>query len=398
MDRDQHARVLSLTGSGGYRLPYWRLSGFYFFYFALLGALVPYWGLFLQGRGFDAVAIGELMAILMATKIVAPNVWGWLGDRLGHRMQIVRLASLVSILVFAGMYWADGFLAIALVMALYSFFWNASLPQFEVVTFTYLRERVARYALIRVWGSIGFILTVIALGALIEWRGVEVVLHAVLGIFLAIWFSTLLVRDPDPEPHPVAQASLASVLRSPAIIAFFAAVFLMQASHGPYYAFYSIFMKDMGYSEGLIGQLWALGVLAEVGLFLVMHRLLETWGARRVLVASLALAALRWVLIGHFADSLALVVVAQLLHAATFGTFHAASIHLVHHYFRGRHKGRGQALYSSVSFGAGGAVGSLASGYAWDGIGAAFTYSLAGAVALLGAFTAWRWIDRANDY
>ena len=378
-------------------MPYWRLSGFYFFYFALLGALVPYWGLFLRERGFDAVAIGELMAILMATKIVAPNVWGWLGDHLGHRMRIVRLASLVSLLVFVGMFWAQGFWAIALVMTLYSFFWNASLPQFEVVTFSYLKERAARYARIRVWGSIGFIATVMLLGGLVEWRGPEVVLPAVLFIFMAIWFSSMLVRDPDPEPHPPDQQSLRSILRRPAIIGFFLAVFLMQASHGPYYAFYSIFMKDQGYSETLIGQLWALGVLAEVGLFVVMHHLLDRFGARRVLVASLVLAALRWWLIGNYVDSLALLLVAQLLHAATFGTFHAAGIHLVHHYFRGRHKGRGQALYSSVSFGAGGAVGSLASGYAWQGMGPALTYGVAALVALLGAFVAWRWIDTGHD-
>lgn len=379
-------------------LPYWRLSGYYFFYFALLGALVPYWGLFLRERGFDAVAIGELMAILMATKVVAPNVWGWLGDRMGHRMQIVRLASLVSVIVFAAMFWAQSFWAIALVMTLYSFFWNASLPQFEVVTFTYLKEKVARYARIRVWGSIGFIVTVVVLGVLVDRSGPEVVLPAVLVIFVSIWLSTLLVRDPDPEAHVHEQPPLWDVLKRPAIVGFFLAVFLMQASHGPYYAFYSIFMKDHGYSESLIGQLWALGVLAEVGLFVVMHHLLERFGARLVLVASLLLAALRWILIGQFADSLAVVIVAQLLHAATFGTFHAASIHLVHHYFRGRHQGRGQALYSSVSFGAGGAVGSLASGYTWEGIGPGFTFAAASALAVLGALAAWRWIDRQHDF
>ena len=374
-------------------MPYWRLSGFYFFYFALLGALVPYWGLFLRGRGFDAVAIGELMAILMATKVVAPNIWGWLGDHLGHRMRIVRLASLVSLLVFCGMFWAQSFWAIALVMALYSFFWNASLPQFEVVTFSYLRELAPRYARIRVWGSIGFIVTVIVLGWLVEWRGAEILLPSVLFIFVAIWLSALLVRDPDPEPHPQHQQSLAQILKKPAIIGFFVAVFLMQASHGPYYAFYSIFMTDHGYTETLIGQLWALGVLAEVGLFVVMHHLLERFGARRVLVISMLAAALRWLLIGGFADSLASLVIAQLLHAATFGTFHAAGIHLVQHYFRGRHKGRGQALYSSVSFGAGGAVGSLASGYAWEGLGPAMTFGTASMLAMLGAFVAWRWVD-----
>ena len=197
---------------------------------------------------------------------------------------------------------------------------------------------------------------------------------------------------------PPDQQSLRSILKKPAIIGFFLAVFLMQASHGPYYAFYSIYMKDHGYTETLIGQLWALGVLAEVGLFVVMHHLLQRFGARRVLIASLALAAARWLLIGGYPDSLVLLAVAQLLHAATFGTFHAASIHLVYHYFRGRHKGRGQALYSSVSFGAGGAVGSLASGYAWEGVGPGMTFGAASVIAALGAVAAWRLIDGRHDY
>ncbi|HIP53157.1 MAG TPA: MFS transporter, partial [Chromatiales bacterium] len=101
-----------------------------------------------------------------------------------------------------------------------------------------------------------------------------------------------------------------------------------------------------------------------------------------------------WLLIALFPRWLWVLVGAQLLHATTFGTFHAAAIHLVHRYFRGRHQGRGQALYSSVSFGAGGAVGSLASGYIWSGLGPAWTYGVSTLVALLALFTAWRWVDR----
>ena len=379
-------------------MPYWRLSSYYLFYFAALGALVPFWGLYLQSLGFGALAIGQLMAILMATKVVAPPLWGWLGDHLGHRMRIVRLASLASALVFGGMFWVEGFWPIALVMILFSFFWNASLPQLEVVTFTYLGDRAARYARIRVWGSIGFIVTVMLLGVLVDAHGTRVVLPAVLFIYVSIWLSTLLVRDPAPEPHPEEQPSILAVLRRPAILAFFAAVFFMQMGHGAYYAFYSIYMEEHGYSKTLIGLLWALGVLAEVALFLIMHRLLARWGGRRVLVASLLIAAVRWVMIGLFPASLPLMLLAQLLHAATFGTFHASAIHLVHHYFRGRHKGRGQALYSSISFGAGGAVGSLASGVTWEALGPTDTFLLSSAVAVVGAFIAWRYIDRAHDF
>jgi PPP family 3-phenylpropionic acid transporter len=377
-------------------MPYWRLSSFYFFYFAALGALVPYWGLYLKSLGFGAVEIGSLTAILMATKVVAPYIWGWLGDHLGYRMRIVRIASLVSAAAFTLMFWVDSFWSIAAVMTLFSFFWNASLPQLEVVTLNYLGSQVRRYALLRVWGSIGFILTVLLLGWLVDRQGPAIVLSVVFMIYLGIWLTTLTVRDPAPEVHPHQQPPILAVLLQPSVLAFFGAVFLMQLSHGPYYAFYTIYMTEFGHSKTLIGGLWALGVAAEVVIFMFMHHLLERFGARRVLVASLGVAALRWVLIGVFPAELWVMLIAQLMHAASFGTFHGSAIHLAHHFFKGRHKGRGQALYSSLSFGAGGAVGSLLAGHAWESLGPMTTYGLAGAAALVGSLVAWRLIDQRN--
>jgi len=373
-------------------MPYWRLSGFYLFYFAALGALVPYWGLYLKQLDFDAVQIGGLMALPMATKFVAPYVWGWLGDRLGQRMAIVRLGSLLTSIIFVSVFWLQGFWALGLAMILFSFFWNAVLPQFEAVTLAYLGARVARYARIRVWGSIGFIITVALLGMAVDREGPAVVLPVLFGIYLAIWLSSLLISDPRREPVATEQPPILSILRRPPVIAFFVVCFLLQAGHGTYYAFYSIYMESWGYSKTLIGQLWALGVIAEVIVFLFMHRLLHLFGARRLLLASLLLAALRWIVIGNFSESLPLLFGAQLLHAASFGTFHASAIHLVHHYFTGRHQGRGQALYSSLSFGAGGAAGSLYSGFLWTSAGPAMAFGLSAALSLLAFAIALRWV------
>lgn len=378
-------------------MPYWRLSGFYFFYFAALGALVPYWGLYLKSLGFGAVDIGALTAILMATKIVAPYIWGWLGDHLGHRMRIVRSASLVSVLAFTLMFWVDTFWAIAGAMTLFSFFWNASLPQFEVVSLNYLGNQVKRYALLRVWGSIGFMMTVLLLGWLVDREGPAIVLSVVFMIYLGIWLASLTVRDPDPEAHPPDHRSIWQVLRQPAVIAFFIAVFLMQFSHGPYYAFYTIYMTEFGHSKTLIGGLWALGVGAEVVVFMFMHHLLERFGAAKVFVASFVIAALRWAVIGLFPADLWVMALAQLMHAATFGTFHGSAIHLAAHYFHGRFKGRGQALYSSLSYGAGGAVGSLLAGYAWEGLGPLATYLFASAAAVLGVVASMLLIERRRQ-
>ena len=373
-------------------MPYWRLSLFYLCYFAALGALVPFWGLYLKQLGFSAVEIGELMAIPMATKFIAPYLWGWIGDHLGHRMLIVRIGALLTSLVFLTVFWLQGFWEIGIAMALFSFFWNAVLPQFESVTLLYLRERVDRYARVRVWGSIGFIVTVLLLGVAVDKSGPAVVLPALFAIYLSIWVSSLLIGDPQTEIVPASQPPILSIISQPPVIAFFLVCFLLQAGHGTYYTFYSIYMEEVGYSKALIGQFWALGVIAEVSVFMVMHRLLQKFGARRVLVSSLLLAALRWMLIGNFPLSLPILLFAQLLHAATFGTFHAAAIHLVHHYFTGRHQGRGQALYSSFSFGAGGALGSLLSGYLWNSAGPGSAFGLSALVSILAAIIAWRWI------
>ncbi len=379
-------------------MPYWRLSAFYFFYFASLGALVPYWGLYLKSLGFDAVEIGSLMAILMATKIVAPNVWGYLADRIGRHMVLVRAASLAALVAFAAVFGLHRFWPIALAMTAFSFFWNASLPQFEAVTFNYLGREAERYARVRVWGSLGFIATVTGVGRWVDRAGPGVVTWAVLAAFGGVLAASLLVADRPNGDGRRNQGSILSVLRRPQVVAFFAAVFLMQMSHGPYYAFYTIYLQEWGYSKTVIGGLWGLGVLAEVTLFLFfMHRLLRRFSTAAILSTSLLLAGVRWLLIGWLPQEVWAVVLAQLLHAASFGSFHASAIHTINRYFKGRHQGRGQALYASMSFGAGGAAGTFASGFLWERWGAPLAYTLASLVALAGALIVWRFVTERES-
>lgn len=363
-------------------VPYWRLSAFYLFFFAALGALLPYWGVYLRALGYGPGEIGSLMAIIAATKIVAPNLWGWLADRRGDRLPVVRLGTGLAFVMFLGVFPAEGFWALAGVMALFSFFWNAALPQFEANTFNWLGEGRERYSHIRVWGSIGFIATAASLGPLLDRLGETALPGFVAVLFLALWLASLAA---SPAPRAVAtwddHGSILAVLRRPHVWSLLLVCFLMQASHGPYYAFFSIHLQDHGYSGLAIGGLWALGVIAEVGVFLAMHRLLPRHGSLRLLLASLGLTALRWLLIAGFVGEPAVLVVAQTLHAASFGLYHAVAISLVDRFFTGPHQGRGQAFYSSLSFGAGQAVGSFAAGLLWTVAGGAATFAAAAGVA-----------------
>ena len=372
---------------------YWRLSGFYFFYFASLGALIPYWGLYLKTLDFSVVEIGELVAILMATKIIAPNIWAWIADHSGRRMRIVQIACLLATLSFSGVFLVHGYWTLALVMMLFSFFWNAALPQFEATTLNHLGDEAHRYSTVRLWGSIGFVVSVAILGRGFETTGAGLLPVVLIVLFAGIWLASLRVPEHNTTHVDSDSQPLSTVLKRPEVLALLLVCFLVQASHGPYYTFYSLYLMEHGYSKTLIGQLWALGVIAEIIIFLKMHHWLPRFGVRRLLLAATLLTALRWSMVALFVDQLWFLVAAQTLHAASFGLFHAVAIHLTHQLFTGRHQGRGQALYSSVSFGAGGAVGSLLAGYLWAGAGARWMYVAAALTALLASWVVWRNIE-----
>jgi len=366
-------------------LPFKRLAAFYFCFFGVVGALAPYWGPYLRSRGFGAAEIGELIALLHATKIIAPNLWGWVADRTGRRVAIIRAACLAALIGFTGVLLPGGYWWMALVMVVFSFFWHAALPQFEANTMSHLGTQTHRYPRIRLWGSVGFMLAVLALGEAVDRFGAAVVPGVVIGLFAVLAGVSLSVPAAERGCRPGGGGGFLGVLGEPRVAGLLLACFLLQASHGPFYALYSVYLQDNGYSGAVIGVLWALGVLAEIGVFVVMPRWLPRFGPRRLLTLAMALAALRWLVVGAFPGSLALQAGAQLLHAATYGVYHATAISLIDRYFVGGHQGRGQALYSSLTFGAGVAAGSLLAGHLWESAGSALTFYAAAMAAALGA-------------
>ncbi|MBV1810942.1 MFS transporter [Pseudomonas viridiflava] len=368
------------------QLPYWRLSGFYLCYFALLGSSAPFMALYLHHLGFSSARIGELIAIPMLMRCVAPNLWGWLGDYTGRRLAIVRFGAVCTLLAFSLILLDHSYAWLAMVMALYAFFWHAILPQFEVITLAHLQGQTARYSQIRLWGSIGFILAVVVLGRLLEWFSLDLFPHMLLMVMAGIAISSWWVPNAQPavSSRPSDEGGFLRQLSRPGVLAFYLSVALMLLSHGPYYTFLTLHLEALAYSRSLIGVLWSVGVVAEVLMFMVMSRVLQRFSVRQVLLASFLLAAVRWLLLGAFAEHLLVLLVAQVMHAATFGSFHAAAIHFVQRSFGPRQQGQGQALYAALS-GVGGAFGALYSGYSWTALGPFWTFAIASLAALAAA-------------
>ncbi|NNL56858.1 MAG: MFS transporter [Pseudomonadales bacterium] len=355
-------------------MPHWRLASFYFFYFALLGAIMPFWNLYLAEQGYSARQIGLLGAIMMGTKAISPYFLGWLADISRQPMRVIRWSNFAAFILFLPIFLipaaneilaANRFAYLSVIVAGFTFFWNAVIAQYESVTLLTLGKHYSKYGRIRAWGSIGFIFTVSLLGWLFEEYSVNSLPLVIALLLLTIWLSSINAGELPASQHSEHIQGLGSILRRPQVLAFFTGCFLVKFAHGPYYTFYSIYLDAYGYSKMAIGVLWGGGVLAELVLFLYMGRLLAKFSLRAILVFSLAAGILRWAVIGMFPQQVLLIILAQLAHAFTFASYHATAVEWVRRNFGVQHQGQGQALYSAISFGAGGAVGAVISGLLW---------------------------------
>jgi len=373
-------------------LPYWRLSGYYFFYFAFIGAFSPYFGLYLKSLNFSAWDIGLLMSQMQLMRIFGPNLWGWLADRHGDRARIIRLAGVISLAGFTAFFWLDRLPGMLLAMALLAFFWSAALPLVEVLTFDHLRDEPARYSRIRLWGSVGFIAAVMGTGAVLDRAPPGSVLWVCWSALLGILLLALALPESRAPAPAQAPPPIMAILRQPRVAALMAACFAMSAAHGAFYVFYSIHLAAHGYSGAEVGLLWSLGVVAEILVFFWMSRLSSRFTLRAILLACFAAAVPRFLLMGWGVESAWLMALSQCLHGLTFGACHASAIAAVSAWFPGSARSRGQALYSSLSFGAGSLLGTLASGLIWDSWGAGWTFSVNALFALLGLLLVWRWV------
>ena len=374
-------------------VPYWRLSGFYFLFFLTIGGFLPYWSLYLKSIGMTAEAIGILSAIVVVTKIFSSLLWGWVVDHTGRRMQVIRYTSLLSMLSFSLVLFYQDFWSLFIILFVFSIFWSAALPQIEATTLSHLGKKSDNYTVIRIWGSISFIISVLALGKFFDQQSIDYLLPLLIVSMALVWIHSLFIPETQSQPGKPNGLTFRSILFKPRVISLIVVCFLVQAGHGPYYTFFSIYLEEHGYSNSFIGFAWALGVLAEVIVYVFIHRVIGHFGLRRLMILTLILATIRWLLIAWYVENVFILLMAQCLHAATFGVYHAVAIQYIRHEFKGTHQGRGQALYSSVSFGAGLALGSLLSGYLWNSIGSSQTFLFAASLSAAGLFIALNWLE-----
>jgi MFS transporter, PPP family, 3-phenylpropionic acid transporter len=329
-----------------------RLSLFYAALFATVGVQLPYWPLWLASRGLDAAGIGAVLAAVLWVKVFTNPLAGWLADRIGDRRRVMlgfALAALAGNVLFAP---AHGFWPIFAVSLVAGAAFSALMPLGDNLTLVEAARHGFDYGRVRLWGSVSFIATALLGGRLLKGRAPDTVL---------VWLILLI---------------------------FFAGATLVQASHSVYYAFGTLHWRAIGHSETAIGALWAEGVVAEIGLFLMGARLVERLGPAGLLALGGGAGIVRWLGTG-VAEGLPALALLQLLHALTFGAAHLAAMHFIARAVPPDLSATAQALYSASVAGLGFGVAMALSGTLYAAFGARAYWAMAvlaglGAAAALG--------------
>jgi len=343
----------------------------WFCYFAAIGAFSLYAPLWFRDQGLSALAIGSIASLQSWTRVFAPYAWAWVADHTNRRRQLLRLVGALCVvfalaLALAGRY---GMAAVTVCVVLLFIANGAVMPLTEASLAHQLDLASGgggagrRYGRTRVWGSVGFTVSVVLVGMALHassvraWPWLELALWLLLAA--ALW---RLPAMSDPAHHEAAPAGALAVLRRPEVAWFFAGVFLTVLAHVSLYAFFSLFAASFGMSETAIGLLWSVGVLVEIVFFWTQGHWFERLSMHNWLLLAAGVSALRFAAMAAFGSFMAVLLVTQLTHAITFAAQHGACITLVARYFPGRLRGRGQALYSTLGYGLSGVVGGVGGG------------------------------------
>ena len=359
------------------------MRSFYFTYFATLGIVVPYFGLYYQSLGMTPIEIGVLVSIIPLVRPLFAWAWTYPADQIGWRHEANVVACTLAAAAFAFYFIPVTFAGLLVATFALAVVWAPTLAFAEAATLEDVHRSGIPYGRVRVWGSLGFIAASWGFGGILDRAGVRLALAAALAFAVMNASSSLLLPRPTAQ-RPALRTSLRAFLLRPGVLLFYAAAMLMQVSHGAYYTFFSIHMAEQGHSGAAIGSLWAVAVVSEMVVLVGSRRLLSMAKPSSLLAACFLLAAARW---GLFAasSSLAVAIPAQILHAFTYAAFHLAAVTATHRIFPEDLRASGQAVYGGVTYGFGSVAGSMMAGLLYGAIGPFRLFAACGLIALAGA-------------
>ncbi|SCY94841.1 MFS transporter, PPP family, 3-phenylpropionic acid transporter [Paenibacillus polysaccharolyticus] len=374
-----------------------------FFIYGAISIFAGFLQLYLQEIGMTKLEIGSLMAIGPFVSLFANPFWGFWSDK-SRNIRIVLMMMMGGTFVLAqGVFYAPSYAWIYVAMIFFYFFQSPLFAQTNSLILGYIDGTGQKFGSFRLWGSLGWALTAVAAGPVIDRFGVSSVsiIFACM-IAVAFIFSVLLPRQPIASDTPIVTfRRFGKVMFNPYFMIFIGLGVLVSVPNAMNSTFMSLYIVEMGGDKQMVG--WAIftSSILEVGVFLLLDRLLKR--KMSILLGSLILVsllfALRWQLMA-LANNPMEVVFIQLMHSVTFGGYFYVGTQLTMLFIPRPYRSSGQAVYTMAWGGLSGVIAGLFGGWLFQSFGAEVMYNIGVFFSLIGAAgfaIMWLW-NRRNGY
>jgi len=324
----------------------------------IVGTNLPYLPVWLDWAGLSASEIAVITALPLIVRVLVAPVIAFAADRAGQHGKFIVALSWAGLAALLALAQARGFWPILAAAIVFALAWTTILPLTETVAMRGVKAAGLDYGRMRLWGSLSFIAAscvggwvVARLGAASAiWlvvAGAAITVVATHGLARPIGRGCLKAATGPPRQSI---ADFASLVRSRGFLLFLMAAGLAQASHAAFYTFGTLHWRALGLSTAWSGTLWAISILAEVGLFARSAAIVARIGPIPLIALGAGAAVVRWLVMG-LDPPLLLLLPLQILHALTFGAAHIGAIHFIGRAVPDAQAGTAQALYASVTGG-----------------------------------------------
>jgi PPP family 3-phenylpropionic acid transporter len=365
-----------------------RIGGLYGTMFLVIGIMMPFWPVWLEAKGLSPTQIGMVIAAGSVIRVFMSPLIARIADRTGERRRPLIIIATLAFVAFMPFSIADDFISILILQSIFAGLLGPLMPLSESLTMIGVKQRQMDYGRVRLWGSLTFILGASGIGFYLKGAEPSMIWTAIAIAMALHAASTFFVPDYRTKPGGSKNKPFRDVISDKTFLIFILAGAMIQGSHALYYTFGTINWLRMGFDEGTIGLLWALGVIAEVVLFIFGAKIVARVGPARLIALGGLACIIRWCLMG-FTDALPMIVLLQLLHAFTFGATHIGAIYFISQRMPDTVSATAQTLYALIVSGLGIGLISLLSGFLYEAYGG-HAYFLMGVLGAVGMILAWQ--------
>jgi PPP family 3-phenylpropionic acid transporter len=274
----------------------------------------------------------------------------------------------------------DLLLALVAILALFT---APVTPLADSATLALLGDQRARYGALRVWGAVGWGLSTLAAGILVQQLGLAIVFpsYALIGVLAAV---VALFLPRASLPRVDLRSAALTMLRDIRWARFLACVFLIGCCNSIINGFLSLYLQDLGAGGEQIGLAIAIASISELPVLVFAPLVLRRWGARPLLIGAGLLYALRTGVYA-VAPSLGWALAAQVLHGPCFAALWTGGVDEAQRLAPKGMEVTAQSLFGTLFFGVATAIASTVAGWVYRDFGSGVLFSVGSLVALLGA-------------